>query len=416
MLDKIRDYVARKAVEFAGGSEWYRRQGFHRLADRLDGYPDDDFSISDKAALQQSTWFCCVKVLGEDIGIEPCFLYQRDPATDYIRKAKEDPLYELLHDLPNPETNAGTFFEALTAHAAAVGHGYAHIMRNTAGTVVGLWPIMPDSIRRRHTDRGTLFYEIYNRGQWDSVDRAEVLDIPGFSWSGGEGESVARLAKRTLRLAMAQEKYAGDFFERDATPGVAIEYPAGTSLSDPAVQNIKKGYKESVRSHDVAVLREGAKLNVVGKTNVESQLLEQRRFQVLEVCRWFRMPSFKLGDLERMTFSNVEQVRIDYTTNVLRPWNKRWRESIYRCLLTPEQRREGYYAELSVRAHLEGDFKTQTEGFRALLEKGVYSINEVRAWYNLNPIEGGDSHHIQMNMQSVVDAATQAAALEAEAA
>lgn len=414
MLSKIRNWIEGKAVEIIGESDWFRRNGYYRLAALKDGDRDGYFTVSEQQALQVSTWHGCLKVLSEDTGIQPFHFYQADPSSGgKIRKATEDPIYPLLHDLPNPETNAGTFVETVTAHAAATGTGYANIVRNRGGTIVGLYPIMPEDIRRQVNSRGVAFYEVRNRDKWDPVSRKEIFDLPGFSWTGTEGNNVARLAQRTLGLSVAQESYAGDYFIRDKTPGIVLEHPG--QLSDEGVEKIKLGWRKSVRSHDVAVAREGMKVHAFGKTNVESQLLEQRMFQVLEVCRWFRMPSFKLGDLERMTFSNVEHVRIDYTTNVLMPWNRRWKQSVYRCLLTPEQRREGFYAELSVESHLRGDFKAQTDGFRALLEKGVYNINEVRAWYNLNPIPGGDAHFIQLNMQTVVDAATNSA-MEAEGA
>lgn len=417
MFTKFREWVESKAVTIIGESDWFRRNGYYRLASLREGDTDGYFSVNEKQALQVSAWYACIKVLSEDVGIEPFHFYQRDPGSDDIQKAKSDPLYEILHDLPNPETSAQSFIETLTAHAAATGTGYASIVRNRGGTIVSLYPLQPEDVRRQVNSRGIAFYEIRDRDKWEPVSRKEIFDLPGFSWTGTEGNNVSRLAQRTLGLSVAQEQYAGDYLSRDRTPGIVLEHPAvgAGSPGDAAVELIKQAWRKNVRSHDVAVLREGMKVHAFGKTNVESQLLEQRRYQVIEVCRWHRVPSFKLGDLDRMTFSNVEHVRIDYTTNALMPWNIRWKQSVYRCLLTPEQRRDGFYAELSVEAHLRGDFKTQTEGFKALLEKGALSINEVRAWFNLNPVPGGDAHFIQLNMQTVVDAATNSA-MQAEGA
>lgn len=177
-------------------------------------------------------------------------------------------------------------------------------------------------------------------------------------------------------------------------------------LNDEAVKKAKDAWRRMVQSHDVAILQEGTQAKVISKSNTESQLLEQRIQQIRAVAMYFRMPAYKLGDMDRMTWGNVDQMRNEYTANVLKPWNKRWRGAIYRCLLTRAERAEGYYGEHLVESFQQGDFKTQSDSFRSMLASGVFSPNEVRAWLNLNPFEGGDERFIQINMQTVVDAAT----------
>lgn len=410
ILTRARNWAASKAVEIVATTDWYERNGFYRLAAMKEGYDSTGLlSVSEQRALQIGTFFACVKVIGEDESSQPFVLHQKEPGSENHQDATDHPLYEILHDLANPDCSAQTFVETLTAHAAVCGTGYATISRRN-GEITGLYPVLPGDIQRKKTARGRTYFQIRNRGQWDDIAREEVFDLPGFSWDGETGINVVRVAQQTLGLTVAQENYASGFFLRDGTPSVVLDHPG--EPSDDAVAKIKEGWRKTVKSHDVAVLREGMKATVVGTTNTDSQLLEQRIQQVREVCKLFRISPHKVGDLERMTFSNVEQMQIDHKNNVLLPWNKRWRSAVYRCLLTPQERAQGFYAEMAVEVFMRGDFKTQTEGFRALLEKGVYSVNEVRAWYNMDPIEGGDIHLVQVNMQDIVNAAT-AAAMEA---
>jgi HK97 family phage portal protein len=150
------------------------------------------------------------------------------------------------------------------------------------------------------------------------------------------------------------------------------------------------------------VLQEGTTVKRIAGSLEESQLLEQRRFQVLEICRLFRLPPHKLAELERATHTNIEEENISYLSQTLAPWLRRWRQSIWRTLLTPEERASGeLFAEHEVEAFLRGNFRAQAEAWARLLQAGVYSINEVRRWLNLNPVPGGDEHFIQLNMQAV---------------
>ena len=400
--------AATKAVEVIAHSDWLQRNGFYRLAAlrENDSGQSGLLSVDEARALQIGTFFACTKVIAEDESSQPFVLHQKEPQSKSRRDATDHPLYEILHDLANPDCSAQTFVETLTAHAVVCGTGYASIARRN-GKITGLYPIMPGDIRRLRTPRGVTYFQVRNQSQWDDVGRGEIFDLPGFSWDGETGLNVVRMVQQTLGLTVAQENYASGFFLRDGTPSIVLEHPG--ELTDDAVKKVKEGWRNSVRSHDVAVTREGMKATIIGKTNSESQLLEQRIQQVREVCKPLRISPHKVGDLERMTFSNVEQMQIDHKNNVLLPWNKRWRSAVYRCLLTPQERAQGFYAEMAVEVFMRGDFKTQTEGFRALLEKGVYSVNEVRAWYNMDPVEGGDVHLVQVNMQDIVTAATNAA-------
>lgn len=409
MLNKAKGWLATKAAEFLSGvdSEWFRRNGYYRLAAMKDGEVSGFPAVSDEQALQIGAFYCCVKVLAEDHSVQPCFLYQRPPRSKEIRIADELPLHGVLHDLANDELSSNSFFETVTAHAAVCGTGYASIARDRDGTVRALHPIMPGEIRRQRNKNGKLFYELLDRGKWEPVSRTEVFDLPGFSWTADGGNRVADFARMTLGLAISQEQYAGNFFARDHTPGVVLERPIGSPpLSDEAVKKIKAGWREMVQSHDVAVAQEGTQVKVITKSNTESQLLEQRIQQIRAVAMYFRMPAYKLGDMDRMTWGNVDQMRNEYTANVLKPWNYRWRGAISRCLLTPAQRAEGYFGEHKIESFMQGDFLTQAKSLQSLANIGVISINEIRGLFNWNPVAGGDERFIQINMQTIIDAAT----------
>lgn len=372
--------------------EWLQRNGYRLLAREYG-------SFSEQRALASTAIYGGTKIIAEDVGSLPLKIYERKDKSSF--EALDHPLYELLHDQPNPETTAMEFREALTANAILCGDGYARIIRD-GKRPTALWQLMPYNVRTDRNALGATFYRVSENGTEKQYPAEDIMHLRGFSRDGKHGESILEIARSTIGLTLDQNEYAAKFFKNDHTPGIALE--TADKLGPEGVANAKAAWKKVVESHDVAVLQEGMKVNVIGQTNVESQLIEQRTFQILEVCRILRLPPHKLMELSRATFSNIEQQNIQYYTETLRPWLVRWEQTIRRCLIPAEERGK-IFAEHSIEGLLRGDFKAQSEGFARLLEKGVLSINQVREYLNLNPVEGGDEHFIQLNMQTIAQAA-----------
>jgi len=281
---------------------------------------------------------------------------------------------------------------------------------NGTGDTVALWQIQPQDMERRMKPDGTYETEIKIRGKREKISDEELFILRGFSMDGLTGANVLELGRRTLGLAVNQADYAYRSFSDSQRPPFAFKFP-GDIGGPEGIRNFKAAWKEHHEGPDnwmnPAVIPEGGDVIQFNPTHEQAQLVEQRKFQILEVCRLLRLSPHKLAALEDATLNNVEHLQIQHLNGTLRPWLVRWEQEIYRQLLTASEQ-ERYYAEHSIEGFLRGDFKTQTEGFARLLEKGVYSINEVRAWYNLNPVEGGDEHYIQLNMQSVAQGASDA--------
>lgn len=430
--------AGRRAVEFSSGSlnvgdsdnpEWYARKGYRNLAALLGGgyqsYTGQ--TITPDLAFETAALYACVKIIAEDIGSLPFFPYERAEDGLSVQKAYKHWSYAVLHDMPNPEMSAGEFREALTGRALLGLDGYARIEKSLGGQIA-LWPIADDAktgIRAQVTvDRNAARQLVYVVKEGNQQERTylqdQIFHLRGFTFDGLRGDEILRRARHVLGIAVAAQEYAGRHFSQDATPGIILERPVGApALGPEKVMELKqawiKYHRGRDRWHEPGITQDGTKVYRVDPNHRQLQLLETRQHQVVEIARLYRMPLHKLGDLTRATFSNIEQQSIEYVNQTLWPWRRRWEEAYHRSLLTPEERywqngRPRMYAEFSVEALLRGDFAAQWNGFRAGLEKGVWSINEVRAWFNMNPVEGGDVHHIQLNMQDIANAATAVAA------
>jgi HK97 family phage portal protein len=272
---------------------------------------------------------------------------------------------------------------------------------------------MPQDVKTDRNSRGALFY-IHKEGnsKEKAYPRDEVFHLRGFTMDGLHSDPVLVRARHAIGLSLATQEYASRFFSQDATPGIVIERTLGApSLTPDNVLAIKAAWKlwhQGVgMSHEPAVLAEsGSTVRELTRDHQKLQFIEARKFQVIEVCRVLRLSPHKLADLDHGSYSNIEELNRSHLTHTLRPCIRRWRQAVYRCLLTVnEQLADSVYAEHDVDAFQQGSFETQSEGFRKLLEKGVYSINEVRRLMNLNPVDGGDEHFIQLNMGTIQDVA-----------
>jgi HK97 family phage portal protein len=387
-------------------TDWLARNGYRGITASLGNYSSySGKQVSRDAALESATVYAGVKIISEDIGTMPLFLHRRSPDRKSTEQASDHPLYRLLRDLPNPETSAGEFRECLTGHAILCGNGFAYIQRD-AGKVVALWPWQPDNVRvDRDKDSNALIYgypDRYGVTQWHP--RTDVFHLRGFTLNGTSGENILERARHVIGLTLAVQEYPARWFAQGSMLDVVIERPADAKvLTAEAIQRVKEAWVKwhqglGKTSFEPAVLQEGMKASIITPKFSETQMIEQRKFQVLEVCRVLRLPPHKLADIERAGYNSIESENTAYRTNTLAPWDRRWAEAIHRCLLTPEEQIEGrLYAEHNMEALLRGDFSTQAEGFRKFLEAGVYSINEVRRWQRLNPTPGGDSPTIQLN-------------------
>jgi HK97 family phage portal protein len=368
--------------------------------------------VNEHTAMQMTAVYSCVRILAEAIAGLPLHLYKYT-ASGGKEKALSHPLYFLLHDEPNPEMSSFVFRETLMTHLLLWGNAYAQIIRNGKGEVIALYPLMPNRMRVDRDSKGKLYYS-YTRhsdeasainGMTVTLRPSDVLHIPGLGFDGLVGYSPIAMAKNAIGMAIACEEYGAKFFANGAAPGGVLEHPG--TIKDP--QKVKESwnmaYQGSGNAHRVAVLEEGMKYQPIGISPEQAQFLETRKFQINEIARIFRVPPSMIGDLDRATFSNVEQLSLDFVKFTLGPWISRWEMALQRSLILPSER-----ASLFIRYNLEGllrgDFKSRIESYAVGIQNGFYSPNDIRSLENLNLIskeEGGDNYMVNGNMIKLKD-------------
>lgn len=370
--------------------------------------------VNEHTAMQMTAVYSCVRILAETLAGLPLHVYKYNDSGGKEKYLKH-PLYKLLHDEPNPEMTSFTFRETLMSHLLLWGNAYAQIIRNARGEVIALYPLMPNKMTVDRDKNGRLFY-LYQRSIEDAptlgkdslvyLDPSDVLHIRGLGFDGLVGYSPIAMAKNAIGLAMATEEYGAKFFANGAAPGGVLEHPG--TIKDP--QKVKDSwnaaYQGSTNSHRVAVLEEGMKYQQIGIPPEQAQFLETRKFQINEIARIFRVPPHMLADLEKSSFSNIEQQSLEFVKYTLDPWVVRWEQNMFRSLLMASEK-STVFIKFNVDGLLRGDYVSRMSGYATARQNGWMSANDIRELENLDRIPeelGGNLYLINGAMTKLQDA------------
>lgn len=370
-------------------------------------------TVNERTALQTTAVYACVRILSETIASLPLHVYRYTKGGK--AKDTEHVLYTLLHDEPNPDMTSFVFRETLMSHLLIWGNAYSQILRDRSGQVIGLYPLLPDQMSVHRSEKGKLYY-VYNRYEEDNpnfqekgsivLSQEEVLHIPGLGFDGLIGYSPIALAKNAVGMTLACEEYGASFFGNGANPGGVLEHPG--ILKDPAKvrDSWNAVYQGTRNAHKVAVLEEGMSYKQIGIPPEEAQFLETRKFQINEIARLFRIPPHMVGDLEKSSFSNIEQQSLEFVKYTLDPWVVRFEQALKKSLLLPEEKKT-HFIKFNVDGLLRGDYQSRMNGYAIGRQNGWLSTNDIRELEELNPIsteEGGDLYLINGNMTKLKDA------------
>ena len=370
--------------------------------------------VNETTAMQMTAVYSCVRILSETVAGLPLNVYRYNDRGGK-EKAFKHPLYRLLHDEPNPEMTSFAFRETLMSHLLLWGNAYAQIIRNARGEVIALYPLMPNKMTVDRDQNGRLFYS-YQRSVedpatlgksiWVTLSPSDVLHIPGLGFDGLIGYSPIAMAKNAIGLAIATEEYGAKFFANGAAPSGVLEHPG--TIKDP--QRVKESwnsaYQGSANAHKIAVLEEGMKYTPIGIAPEQAQFLETRKFQINEIARIFRVPPHMLADLEKSSFSNIEQQSLEFVKYTLDPWVVRWEQSMCRVLFS-ESEKPTYFIKFNVDGLLRGDYASRMTGYATARQNGWMSANDIRELENLDRISsdlGGDLYLINGAMTKLEDA------------
>lgn len=362
------------------------------------GKSDAGINVTEDSALKFSAVWNAVTIISSAISTIPCKIYEKDTDGNKMERPSH-PAAGLVSTSPNDVTSGATFKQTGMAHNLLWGNYYSAIARNGRGEPTELFLLHPSKTKpERRSDRVVYVHRV-DSGREIQIELSDILHVPGLSTDGLRGLSVIAHARNAIGLGLATEKFGSKFFSNGANLNGVIQHP-NTFKDEETKRKFRESWQKVYSGTDnalkTAVLEMGMEYKSIGIPPEDAQFLETRKFSVNEIARWFNLPPHMLKDLERATFSNIEQQGIEFVIHSLRPWLVKWEQELERKLLSERQKRSGKWEiKFNVNALLRGDSEAQGRFIDQMIKNGVYSINDGRKYLDMNKVDGGDRHFIQ---------------------
>jgi HK97 family phage portal protein len=368
------------------------------------GETDAGEIVSVEMAMQLDVAWACVRRIAETVATLPLQFYGRGVG-GVGKLAADHPLYFILHDSPNYDMTAVNFWECMVGCYLLWGNSYAVITRGGDGRVTSLDPMRADRVQVRRDEFGDLIYTYNFLGQKQVFSADQVLHIRGFSLDGLMGMSPVQQGRQNFGTARAAQRVSGSIFRNGMRPSGVLLAPSYLNVQQREdAKNVIENFSGSSNTGRVPLLEGGWKFESLAMPPEDAQLLQTQSFHVEQICRWFDVPPVLVGHSAQTTWgSGIEQIMLGWLTLGLRSHLKRIEQAIKKCLLTPEERGAGYYAEFNVDGLLRGDSKSRTDQMVAMANNGLRTRDELRGLDNLGPKPGGNYLTVPANLLPATD-------------
>lgn len=356
-----------------------------------------------ETALQASTALSCARVIAEGIAQPPLKLHLALPGGG-AELATDHYLYDVISATPAPWLTSFEWRETMGMHLAVSNRSYALINRATAlrATSFELLPVAPQNVRTERAGAARTRYFVRFDGKSEEEVAAEkILHFRGPSWNAWEGLDGVRLMREAVGLALATEEHGSRMFKNGAIVGGILS--TDQPLNPEQQKALRESWAESqaglANAYKTAVLWGGLKWQSRAMQNDQAQWIEVRRFQVQEVCRFFRVLPIMVGEADKTaTYASSEQMFLAHAVHTMGPWYKRIEQRLDLQLLTPAERKAGYFFRFNLAGMLRGAHRDRAEFYRVMHGIGGLNPNEIRDREELNPYPEGDTFLQPMNM------------------
>ena len=366
------------------------------LADFMAG--EDVFAIScSEDAVKFSAVFACLRVLSETFASVSVSEYKKLSNGDR-EQTDNTGLYQVLHDKPNNFMSPYNFQEASMYQLNAGGNAVSIRQKNYAGGIAGLMPIECNRIKIQPTEnKSSIEYIIDNK---DVYARDDVFHVPGPSMNGILGMSVLEYAAAAINVGQAYEKFSQNYYKNGIMPSGVFEHP--THIKEERREEFKKAIKEEYTGFQKLgsplFLEDGLKYTPTTIKLADAEFIASKKFQIEDICRFFRVPLHLVQSLDRATFNNIEQLSLEFVMYTMLPHFKRFEGCINNQLLSTQQRKQGFYFEYNITSLVRGDLKSRYEAYGAGRQWGFLSVNDIRRLENMPKIPNGDIYMQPVNM------------------
>lgn len=360
-----------------------------------------------------STVYRCVDLISDSIAVLPLETYRID-AEGFKSPMRDAEIYEILNLEPNEGMNRFVFFKVMMASVLLKGNAYAYIERDKQNKVQQLIYIPADKVQIGHVEVDKIKRKRYQVKDFDYplpevIHPRDMIHVMNFSYDGVVGVSTLTHAANTMTVANNSESHAAGFFRSGGNIGGILKVEGVRMTKEQKEQNYREWESRTNpitgKPNGIVILEGNQTYQPIAVNPKDSQLLESRQFNVIEICRFFSVSPVKVFDLSKSSYSTIEATQLEFLNDTLLPVITKFELEINRKVFLRNERRN-MKAEFNTSALLRADKASQATYWNTMFQIGAASPNEIRREINLGRVEGGDKTFVQVNVQTLEQATT----------
>lgn len=359
-------------------------------------------TVTVNSALGIPAVYACVNILANGIATLPFQTFKKTKTGR--ERDKNHAVAKLLEKRPNPYQGPFKFKHLIETHRNLWGNAYVNIEWGADGRPKGYWLLNPantDAIIDTRTNE-LWYHTVLPNGENIKIWHEDIIHLTALSTDGIKGKPQIQVIREAIGSAQASQKFKGRFFKNGVSTTGFLKIPG--MLNPEAKEVVRSEWEKANTGIDnaqrIAILDAGLDFQSIGMPLKDAQFVESMKFDKTEIATFYNIPLHMVNELERATHSNIEQQAIDFIRNTLSPIYTQYQEEFtYKSFSFKELER--YYLKFNLESLLRADKKTQAEFYAIMLDKGVFSINKVLELEDMDGIEGGDKHRVDLNHVSL---------------
>jgi len=358
-------------------------------------------NVTEETAVNLSAVWACVRILGNFVGMPPWSVYKLEANGNKMKDANH-PINSLIHSEPNTFMTSFSWRRVMQIHASLWGNGYSIIHRDKYGRVGELELVDHPTKVRVFKYKNRLWYEV--KGYDLPFAASEIFHIAGPGYDGISGKSMLSVAREAVGFGLAVQEFGSRFFANGSNMDGVLSVPGklDAAVRDRIKDDWEKKYTGLDKSHGIGILEGGLQYTRIGIPPEDSQFLQSREFSQEEIARFFDIPPHKIALMKNATYTNIEHQAMEFMTDTMMPWYIAWEQEADRKLFA-EREKGRQYTKFNLAAYMRGDAKSRAQFMRVMTDSGIMSINEARALEDMNKIDNGDKHLVQVNRVDLKD-------------
>lgn len=354
-------------------------------------------------ALAVATVFSCLQVKAEGVAQVPLKIH-KSLADGKHEVASDHNVHKLISIKPNHWQTPFEFVENLMFQAGLVGNFYA-FKNKSRGKILSLLPFEPGTVITEVDQKRNLQYKVTIDGEQRTIPADMMWHVKGPSWRTYIGMEAVKYAREAIGLAINIEESQNKLHASGVqTSGI---YSVDGALNQKQATDLMQWIETRIggsNRHKPLVVDRGAKFTPISMSGADAQTIENRRFQIEEICRAFRVMPIMIGQADKAaTYASAEQMFLAHVIHTLMPWYTRIEQSINMNLLTDQDISSGYYAKFNANALMRGAAKDRAEFYDKMYRMKAFSPNQILALEDMNPYDGGDEYYIEPGSQLLND-------------